>query len=312
MAASTLLFAGILAAILGIRTAPVTPAQDGADAVKAIVDRLKSEDLVERDAAAADLRRLTLDRLPLLESALDDADSEVAGRVREAVADILAASLSRAMKPAELRALADPRTLKTWQKAGADKASPPDGYEVWEAAGHVEALLVRKSPVIEAKTGTAVAKAADRNAMLSAAGGASVELELTEAGEAAFAEVAANANYLQVAVICDGRLLQRATLLIRPNTTVRNLTLRSQPDAERLADALNGKLRETSFLAAPEKADAARPEAASLALGKAFGQSDFLASGDAWMVRVPLEVKSPNVLAAWRALRAIGWTVRPR
>jgi hypothetical protein len=308
MAASTLLFAGVLAAILW-PSAPVTPVQDGKD-VAALIDKLRSADIGERDAAAADLKKLPLEKLPLLEKALASDDAEVAGKVREAMAAVLATAFSRTLPAGELRAVADAKTLKQWQK---DKVMP-EGYEVFDyqqpTAPKPMQVLVRTKPGMSVKAGGAVLKEgkdANGPALTSAGGGSVVDIELSEESEKAFAEVSGGKAYLQVAVMMEGRLLHYGTISTRPNSTQRMLYAQNKELAQRVADLLNGKLVSTGFRAMPDRADAATPEAAAEVLKKAVEKIAVAIEDKKVVASVPVEVKSPDLVAAWKAMRAIGW-----
>ncbi len=308
MAASILLFAGVLAAILW-PSAPVTPVQDGKD-VAALIDKLRSADIAERDAAAGELKKLPLEKLPQLEKALASDDAEVAGKVREAMGVVLGTAFSRTLPAGEFRAVADAKTMKQWQK---DKVAP-EGYDVFDYqqpnAPKPMQLLVRTKPGISVKAGGAALKEgkdANGPALTSAGGGAMVELELSEEGEKAFAEVSGGKAHLQVAVMMEGRVLHYGTISTRPNSTQRMLYAQNKELAQRVADLLNGRLVSVGFRAVPERADAAAPEAAAEALKKAVEKIAVVVEDKKLVASVPLEVKSPDLVAAWKAMRGMGW-----
>ena len=323
MAASTLLFAVVITAIFSAPRPPVVPTQDD-KSVAALIDKLRSNDVAERDAAWAELKKLPLEKLPLLEKALASDDAEVAGKVREAVAAILTGAFSRKVGGAELRGLADAKTLKKWMKDGADPKSPPDGFEAIEyfspLAPKPETLLVRTKPAMTVKADSAKLKegGANQAGASSAIGGAGVEFAFTDDGDKAFGELATN-NYLQVVILGGGKILSRTTI-VTPKGGERSMFCRSKDEAQRIVDLFNGKLAEITFRAAPDRADAAKADDAIAALKKVIEKVEIavldavdLGKVDTKLAaRVPLEVKAPDLVAAWKALRAIGWKLEAK
>ncbi len=315
MAASTLLFAVVLAAVFSAPSTPVVPVQDGDKAINALIDKLRSNDVAERDAAAAELRKLPVEKLPFLAKALASDDAEVAGKIRETVSAVLTTAFSTKVGGAELRGVADPKIVKKWQKDGSDPKAPPEGFEAMEyfspLAPKADVVLVRVKPTMTVKAGSAKVKEGGANAM-SAAGGSAVEFAFTEDGDKAFGELTTN-NYLQVVILAGGKILSRTTISTPKGTTERMMFFRTKDEAQRIADLFNGKLAEIAFRAAPDRADASPAVAAVEAVTKIIEKIEIGAIEDKkFVARVPIDVKSPDLVAVWKALRAIGWKLETK
>ena len=318
MAASTLLFAGVLAAILYTPPAVVMPVQDGDKAIAALIEKLRSNDVAERDGAAAELKKLPLDKLPLLEKALSSDDAEVAGKVREAFAAVLSSAFSRKIGGVEIHALADAKLMKQWVKDGSDRKAPPDGYEAMDyqmpSAPKADVILVRTKPALTVKADSAKLKDGGANQgpvmASSAGGGAGIEFAFTDESDKAYAGLTAN-NFLQVVVLAEGKIFARTNATTQ-KTGERWMFVRSKDEGQRVADLFNGRLAEIAFLAKPTRKDAGSPDDACGWATKCVEKIVVRSEGDGIELRVPLDVKSPDLVGVWKALRAIGWKLEAK
>ncbi len=314
MAAADLLFSAILCVMLVPPPVPARPAQED-KTIPQLLEKLRSSDPAEREAGLGALKKLPLDKLPLLEPALSSPDLEVATGARKAMSHILNGACSRPVDTFELRAEADDETFKTWQKAGSDREKPPEGYEVVASDGDVgfypAVLLVRKNPVIAA--GDIKAAAMTGVTFNENAGMYFMGLELREAGTKAFETLAANDNFKGVVVV-DGRVA--ALVGIGRGRTQVGLELRmgkghAPGEVASIAELLQGKSHTFAFALAPSPGPATNAADAEVVAKKAMPWATFTAEKTRLLVSMPRR-SSLDLLELWQAMKKVGWTVQPK
>jgi hypothetical protein len=312
MAASLIAFCTVLYAIF-IPAPIATPARQD----PSLIDKLRSNDLAERDAALVELKKTPIEKLDSLEKALDSDDAEVAGKVREAMAHVLKTALSRKLDNYELRATADAKTLKQWIKDGGTVV--PDGYEVLElpsdpnmASGKTlgrDILLVRSKPVLSAKhvktESVKVKEGANNAPAMTSAGGAQLQLELTDDGSKLFDE-GANGTVFAGVLIAGGRAAQRLSI-VKVKDGGFQTWARGKEAAESLVALLKGEKIVFGFRLAPDRADAVSAEEATKAAKAVVADASFTPADKAIDAVLPLDAKAPDFVALWKAARKIGW-----
>ena len=313
MAASFIAFCTVLYVIF-IPAPVATPARQD----PSLIDKLRSNDLAERDAALTELKKTPIEKLDTLEKALESDDAEVAGKVREAMAHVLKSALSKKLDSFELRVMADAKTLKQWMKDGSNRENPPEGFQVVELPGDANTgsgktlggsnvVLVRTKPVISArqiKADSVKLKEGAGNGMaLTSAGGAQVQLELTDEGQKIFDEVANGTVFSGVLVAAD-RVTQRLTI-VKGKEGAMQTYARNKEAAEGLVALLKGERVVYGFRISAFRSEAANPEDAVKAAKAVVSDAAFTAL-DAVL---PLDAKAPDFVALWKAMRKIGWSL---
>jgi hypothetical protein len=311
MAAAAILFGIALATIL----VPTQDAVPGKQDVSSLLEKLGSADLAERDAAFVELKKLPLEKLPLVEPALSSSDPEVAGKAREAMAHVLRGALSRNLDAFEIRSLAAPKVMKPFEKDG----KPPEGYEVFEAdridaAAAVPSqskLLVKKSPAFPAAQikGAKLREGGGGAPGLTSAGGLAVDVELTEEGARTF-ETMAQQTALSGVVVAEGRVLHRVTLF-RQQEGKYGAYARTKEDGERLVELLTGGRVMFTFVTAPAREGARGADDVTAAVKKSHPGATLAPDGRSLVVTLAAGA-APDLVGLWTGLRGLGWSLTPR
>jgi hypothetical protein len=260
-----------------------------------LIEKLRSNDVGDRDAALAELKKLPVAKLPALEKALDSDDAEVSGKVREAVQHILASTLSTKLTDFEIRATATPAMIKK-QKL--------EGYDTMDLNGEI--LYVRAKPVISSTQVLSASTKKDGGATMMSAAGAMVELTFTDEGRKTFEELATN-NFFQGVLIASGRVLQRLTIGLGKDRTLMT-NARTKDEADALVSLLKGERVVYLFSLVPDGGTVGLDEA--MAAAKPIEK--WLTRGEKAIDVAVLDPKAPDFVALWRAMRKIGWTLAPK
>jgi hypothetical protein len=290
-----LIFYGILVAP---RATPAAPQDEFARQI----EKLGSADPAEREAALETLKKTPIAKLPALERHLDSPDAEVRSRVHEAVAAALRSALARPVVKVELRALAPGTLSKGWKKG--QKA--PDGYEA-VPMGEDEILVATPAVIAREQVKADSVKLAE--AAVSSGAATQVQFAATGEGDTALEKMLGGSGQNGIvrmgvgAVLADGRVIARCRVL-KGREGGWGLMPATKEEAGRVESALKGTLKTVAFAVTAERADAAKADDVRAALS---GMLDRAAIDAGMRVSLPLDAKAPDFVAAWRALRRLGW-----
>jgi hypothetical protein len=99
------------------------------ETLKGNIEALGSDDVAARERAFLELRRMPIEKLSLLEPALDNSDPDLRGRAKELVGTVLAGALGEHLQRFALKPVATREVLEQWAKDGWEPAKVPKGYE---------------------------------------------------------------------------------------------------------------------------------------------------------------------------------------
>lgn len=289
------------------------------------VEALESDDIAERDAAVAELKKLPLEKLPLLEGSLDHKDAEVRVRAREIVTHVLESALGCRKTRFACAPVADREVMEKWVADGADPKSPPKGYEAVRLPEHRidettypwlakrDYVLVESTPTITNEHVKAAEAVEDQRKMSKAW---KVNFELDREGATRFDE-AAEVLFQRwpkgmLAIMVDDRLISAPAIHAEDFDGRAEITGSfDEAEAKRIARILKGLWHEFSFRVLQDRAGAAPLDDAEKILRAAFGKEALSRAEKGVTVTAEMDVRSIDLVGLWRALWRSGYRLAP-